>query len=157
MQKSIDQIGASHLSAIDAHMKATATRLEAVPVTLKMTELELKASKTTPKPTAKVKENGYQGYRDVLSKVDEATRTKLMGPPPAAGAGGRGGMGSGGGLDTQELSRLVNGRHTALDIKKMLDAQSERKADLQQVMNYLELLKAAGLVEIPEPVVAKKK
>ena len=157
MQKSIDQIGASHLSAIDAHMKATATRLKAVPVTLKMTELELKASKTTPKPTAKVKENGYQGYRDVLSKVDEATRTKLMGPPPAAGAGGRGGMGSGGGLDTQELSRLVNGRHTALDIKKMLDAQSQRKADLQQVMNYLELLKAAGLVEIPEPVVAKKK
>jgi uncharacterized protein YjgD (DUF1641 family) len=157
MQKAIDQIGASHLSAIDAHMKATATRLKAVPVTLKMTELELKASKTTPKPTAKVKENGYQGYRDVLSKVDEATRTKLMGPPPAAGAGGRGGMAFGGGLDTQELSRLVNGRHTALDIKKMLDAQSERKADLQQVMNYLELLKAAGLVEIPEPVVAKKK
>ena len=157
MQKSIDQIGASHLSAIDAHMKATAMRLKAVPVTLKMTELELKASKTTPKPTAKVKENGYQGYRDVLSKVDEATRTKLMGPPPAAGAGGRGGMALGGGLDTQELSRLVNGRHTALDIKKMLDAQSERKADLQQVMNYLELLKAAGLVEIPEPVVAKRK
>jgi uncharacterized protein YjgD (DUF1641 family) len=157
MQKSIDQIGASHLAALDAHMKATATRLKAAPVTLKMTDLELKASKTTPKPTAKVKENGYQGYRDALTKVDEATRTKLMGPPPAAG-GGRGGMGfGGGGLDTQELSRLVNGRHTALDIKKMLEAQSERKADLQQVMNYLELLKAAGLVEIPEPPPVKKK
>jgi hypothetical protein len=51
----------------------------------------------------------------------------------------------------------VNGRHSALDIKKMLDTQSERKADLQQVMNYLELLKAAGLVEIPEPPAPAKK
>jgi hypothetical protein len=61
------------------------------------------------------------------------------------------------GMDTTELPRLVNGRHSALDIKKMLDTQSERKADLQQVMNYLELLKAAGLVEIPEPPAPAKK
>jgi hypothetical protein len=39
----------------------------------------------------------------------------------------------------------------------MLDTQSERPAELQQVLNYLELLKAAGLVEIPEPAVSKKK
>ena len=155
VQKAIDQVGASHLVALDAHMKATAARLKVAPVALKPTDLETKASKTVPKPTAKVKENGYRGYQDLLNNVPQETRTKLMGPPPAAG-GGRGGFG-GGGLDTQELSRLVNGRHTALDMKKMLDTQSERKADLQQVMNYLELLKAAGLVEIPEPAPVKKK
>ncbi len=157
VQKTLDQVGASHLAALDAHMKATATRLKVTPVTLKLTDLETKASKTVPKPTPKVKENGYQGYRDLLMAVPEETRAKLMGPAPAAG-GGRGGMAMGGAaFDTQELSRLVNGRHTVLDMKKMLDTQSERKADLQQVVNYLELLKAAGLVEIPEPAPAKKK
>jgi hypothetical protein len=156
MQKSIDQVGTSHLAAVDAHMKATAARLKTAPVVAKPTDLETRASRLVPKPTAAVKAGGYQGYRDGLAKVDEATRTRLTGAPPAAG-GGRGGFAFGGGVDTQELSRLVNGRHTALDIKKMLDTQSERPADLQQVLNYLELLKAAGLVEMPEPVVTKKK
>jgi hypothetical protein len=30
----------------------------------------------------------------------------------------------------------------------MLDAQSERKANLEQIINYLQILKLAGLVEI---------
>ena len=49
--------------------------------------------------------------------------------------------------NTAELQLLVNGRHSALDIKKMLDAQNERRSTLQAVLNYLEVLKLAGLVE----------
>jgi hypothetical protein len=153
MQKSVDQIAASHLAALETHMNTAAVRLTTAPVALKPTGLELKASKTIPKPTEKVKANGYQGYSAALNAVPQDVRTKLMGAPPAGG-----GRGSGPSLDTQELSRLCNGRHTALDIKKMLDTQAgslDRKADLQQVMNYLELLKAAGLVEIPEPPAPK--
>jgi aminopeptidase YwaD len=155
LQKSIDQVATANLSALDAHLKATAFRLKATPpVALKPTELELKASKMIPTPTAKVKENGYRGYQDLINQVPAETRSKLL-PTPAMTGGGRGGFG--GMLDTQELSRLVNGRHSALDIKKMLDTQAERPADLQQVVNYLELLKAAGLVEIPTPPPTKKK
>ncbi|MGE5361798.1 MAG: M28 family peptidase, partial [Bacteroidales bacterium] len=156
VQKSVDQVAASAMATLETHMKATATRLKATPITLKLTELEVKASKVVPKQTPKVKEGGYNGYRQAMNAVPADVRDKLLGAPPAAAAGG-GRAGFGPALDTVELGRLVNGRHTALDIKKMLDAQGERKADLQQVLNYLDYLKAAGLVEIPQPVVPKKK
>jgi hypothetical protein len=49
--------------------------------------------------------------------------------------------------DTQELARLCNGKNTALDIKKMLDAQMKGgEASLQDVINYIYILKEAGLV-----------
>ncbi len=48
--------------------------------------------------------------------------------------------------NTSELQLLVNGRHSALDIKKLLDAQYEAPSSLQGILNYLEILKAAGLV-----------
>ncbi len=52
------------------------------------------------------------------------------------------------GVNTSELQLLIDGRHSALDIKVMLDAQSGTLTDLQGVLNYLEVLKAAGLVEM---------
>ena len=52
------------------------------------------------------------------------------------------------GINTSELQHLIDGRHSALDIKVMLDAQSQTLTDLQAVLNYLEVLKAAGLVEM---------
>jgi hypothetical protein len=131
LQKGTDQLGATHLAALDAHMKATARRLNTAPVVLKLSDLELKASKIVPKPTARVKLNGYQGYRDFLNQVPADERAKFP--------SGR--------IDTGELQLLINGRNSALDIKKALDAQSETKADLQGVLNYLEVLALAGLIE----------
>ncbi len=141
LQNGIDQVARAELAAIDAHMKAAATRLKTAPVVLKATDLEAAASKLVPKPTAKVKANGYQGWREVLNQVPQEQRAKL----PT------------GRLDTGELQRLVNGRHSVLDIKKMLDTQSETEADLQQVMNYVDQLALAGLVEKPAPPAPKKK
>ena len=34
------------------------------------------------------------------------------------------------------------------DIKKMLDAQYDRTSDLQAIINFIEVLKLAGLVEM---------
>jgi hypothetical protein len=45
---------------------------------------------------------------------------------------------------------LINGSHTILEIKKMLDAQSQRKANLEHIINYIQVLRLAGLVEIEE-------
>jgi aminopeptidase YwaD len=141
MQKMIDQVGASHLTALEMHMKGVARKLNAPPVVLQPTELEQKAAKLVPKPTAKVKANGYQGYRDAITQVPADVRSKL--PTDKAG-------------DTAELSLLCNGKNSALDIKKAMDAQATRgSSDLQHVLNYLDILKAAGLVEIPEPAPAK--
>jgi hypothetical protein len=47
-----------------------------------------------------------------------------------------------------ELQLLINGKNTILDIKNMLDAQNERRMDLQDILNYVEFLKIAGLVEL---------
>jgi hypothetical protein len=133
MQKGVDQIGATHLAALDAQVKAVAAKLQVPVPVLKPTDLELQASRSVPKQTAKVKANGYMGYRDFLK-----TSPQDMFPRR-------------GGIDTQELQLLVNGHHSALDIKKMLDAQSETKADLQKVLDHIEKLKAAGLVEVAAP------
>jgi hypothetical protein len=128
LQKSIEQTAAAQLAAIDAHMKVVAARLKAQPVVLKATELELKAATIVPKQTPKVTANGYRGYAELLPAAETA---KFRG------------------LDTGELQRLVNGRQSVLDIKKMLEAQGPAKADLQMMIDYVNLLAKVGLVEIP--------
>jgi hypothetical protein len=133
LQKTMDQSGAAHLAAIDAHMKAAAARLAVPAVVLKPTDLEAKAATIIPKQTAKVTANGYQGYRQFL--------------PAAALAKFRG-------LDTNELARLVNGRQSVLDMKKMLETQAPVKADLQLMLDYMDVLAQAGLVEISPPAPA---
>jgi hypothetical protein len=134
LQKSMDATGAAQLAAIDAHMKAAAARLKATPIVLKPTDLEAKAALVVPKQTAKVTAEGYQGYRQFLPAADLA---KFRG------------------LDTTELARLVNGRQSVLDMKKMLEAQAPVKADLQLMLDYVDVLAKAGLVEVPPPAPVK--
>jgi hypothetical protein len=133
MQKSVDDIGKAHLTALENHMRAVARKLNTSPVVLQMTDLEKQAAKIIPKPTAKVKENGYRGYQDYLNKVPKDVQSKY----PLKGR-----------VNTGELQLLINGSHSALDIKNMLDAQYQTKTDLQDVLNYLEILRAAGLIEM---------
>jgi hypothetical protein len=46
------------------------------------------------------------------------------------------------------VNLLINGKNSVLDIKKMVDAQSRTTSDLQAIVNYIEVLKLAGLVEM---------
>jgi aminopeptidase YwaD len=131
-KQSVDQIAMTELSHLEQHMKAIAQTLRTEPVTVQLSALEKKAMAMLPKPTEKVKGNGYGGYRDFLPRT----------------GGGRGQRGEGPRFDRSEMQLLINGKNTVLDIKNMLDAQSERKADLQEVLNYLEVLKTAGLVVV---------
>jgi hypothetical protein len=136
LQKSMDQIGAAQLAAVDAHMKAAAARLKVAAVVLKPTDLEVTAAAMVPKQTPKVTANGYQGYREFLPAAELA---KFRG------------------VDTTELGRLVNGRQSLLDMKKMLEAQAPAKADLQLIVDYMNVLAKAGLIEMPPPVVKTQK
>jgi aminopeptidase YwaD len=133
MQASVDQVAQAHLTALDARMGTVAAALGTRPVRLAQTELERRAARTVPRPTALVKANGYQGWRTPLQAVPEEVRTRF----PSDGV-----------ANTAELQLLVDGTHSVLDIKKMLDAQSRTTSDLQAIFNYLEILKTAGLVEM---------
>jgi hypothetical protein len=136
MKKTIDMIGKAHLDALKIHMEAVARKLHIKPVKILRTDLEKKASRIVPKPTAKVKMNGYREYRKFITQVSKEEKAKFP-------YGGRRDIAS-----TSELHLLINGRRSALEIKNMLDAQYPRKSKLQSILNYLEILKLAGLIEM---------
>jgi len=134
--KAVEGVGASGLAALDAHRTAVAAKLGVKPLPPAATELEKKAARIVPRPTAKVRQGGYREYQKLLTAVPAAERQKF----PVAGKD----------LvlaNPAELQLLVDGKHSALDIRKMLDAQHDRRSTLQAVLNYLEILKLAGLVE----------
>ena len=78
-----------------------------------------------------MKRDGYTGWRQHLQGVSPEVR----GQNPYRG------------VNTNELQLLIDGRHSALDIKVILDAQARSLTDIQAVLNYLNVLEAAGLVE----------
>jgi hypothetical protein len=136
LSKAVDSSGAAALAALEAHRSEAARRLGAGALPVGATELEKRAARIVPRPTARVREAGYRGYQRYITAVPAAERSKF----PVTGQG----------LilaNPSELQMLVNGRHSALDIQKMLDAQHERRSSLQAVLNHLEILKLAGLVE----------
>ncbi|MBP7707047.1 MAG: M28 family peptidase [Candidatus Aminicenantes bacterium] len=136
LAKSVDAAGAADLAVLEARRAAVARRLGVKAAPLVPTELEKRAARLVPRPTAKVREGGYREYQKYLSAVSGTDRLKY----PIAGKDLA--------LANQgELQLLVDGRHSVLDIKKMLDAQHERRSSLQAVLNYLEILRLAGLVE----------
>jgi aminopeptidase YwaD len=136
LAKAVEAAGAADLAALEAHRLAVAGRFGIKPAPIVLTEIEKRAAKIVPRPTAKVRGEGYRGYQKFLQAVPQAERAKF----PLAGKGLT--------LASQpELQLLVNGKHSALDIQKMLDAQHERRSTLQAVLNSLEILKLAGLVE----------
>jgi hypothetical protein len=141
MKKTVEAVAAAHLVALQAHMETVAARLGTKPPVIVLSDLEKKAARTIPRPTAKVRSEGYRGYNKFIDQVPKEEKAKY----PYGQFGGMGFVGN-----TPELQCLINGGHSALDIKKMLDAQFTRKADLQQIMNYIQILRLAGLVEIKE-------
>jgi hypothetical protein len=132
----IEATGKAALASFESYMKRSA-RAEGIQAVVmgKPAPLEVKAAAMIPAETALVKENSYRGYSQVIARLDSSVREKY----PLAGRG----------LDTQELGRLCNGRNSALDIKKLLDAQLRSgETSLQDVVNYIGLLTEAGLVTV---------
>ncbi len=127
--------GKSAISDFDTFAEIRAKELGLKTIIFKSSQLETEAKNIIPKPTAVVTEKGYRGYSEILTKLDPSVRQKY----PIKGRM----------TDTQELSRLCNGINNALDIKKMLDTQiTSGETDLQDVINYIHILKEAGLVTL---------
>jgi hypothetical protein len=132
MKRSVEAVSEAHLAALETHMEAAASRLATRPVELRQTDLERRAARIVPRQTALVKQDGYRGWQGYLQNVPAEVRSQY----PYQG------------VNTSEVQLLIDGNHTVLDIKTMVDAQSDSLADLQGILNYLEVLKAAGLVEM---------
>jgi hypothetical protein len=141
MKKAVEAVAAAHLAALQAHLEAVAAQLGTKPVVPVLSDLEKKAAKMVPRPTSQVRANGYRGYNKLIEQVPKEEKAKF--PYTQYGPGDFLG-------NTAELHCLINGTHSVLDIKKMLDAQSQRKANLQHILNYLQVLRLAGLIEIKE-------
>jgi hypothetical protein len=132
---SIDAIGKGAIQSFDALAEIKAKSLGFPGITFKPTDTEIKAKTLIPKPTTLITENGYRGYAQVLSKVDQSIRSKY----PVTGRG----------MDTHELGRLCNGKNSAADIKKLLDTQMKNgEVELQDVINHIYILKEAGLITL---------
>jgi aminopeptidase YwaD len=132
---SVDASGKASLSAFDNYADIKAKSLGLAGITFKPTALETKAKTIIPKPTALVTENSYRGTSSIIMKLDPKVREAF----PMKGRG----------MDTQELGRLCNGKNSALDIKKLMDTQARQgEIDLQDVINYISILKEAGLVTL---------
>ncbi len=133
MQKTIDTIGKSHLSALQTHMVAVANKYGIKPVRVQLSDLEKRAAKIIPKPLALIKEGGYREYRNLIDQIPKEESDKYP--------YGRDGIPS-----TSELQCLINGGRSVLEIRNILDVQYSRKSNLESVMNYLQILKLAGLI-----------
>jgi len=135
MIASVEAIGEAHIEALQAHMTATATRLGTQPLRIQLTDLERRAARMIPSQTSRVKENGYNGYSVFMGEVTEEQRTQFPYSRQSI-------------ANTGEINLLINGEFSVLDIKKMLDAQNRTTSDLQAIINYIEILKLAGLVDM---------
>jgi len=133
MQEAVDRVAEAHLEALAAHMEAAAERLGTRLPRIETTPLERRAARIVPRQTDRVKANGYGGWDRWIDQLPEAEREKYP-------YGRRE-------VDTSEALLLVDGDHTVLQIKQMLDAQERAPTDLQVLLNYMEVLRLAGLVE----------
>ena len=132
---SIDASGKASVAAFDTYAETKAKSLGLTGLSFKPTELEIKAKTIVPKSTPLVIEKSYGKSTEAVTKLDKTVLDKY----PLKGRG----------LDRQELGRLCSGNNSALDIKKLLDTQMKNgETDLQDVINYIYILKEAGLVTL---------
>ena len=134
LKKAVVAQSAAHLDALDAHMRQRAAFWNVGPVKVEWSELEKKASKVVPRPTALVKQNGYRGYSEFMDAVPADKKKEFPYNRRSVG-------------NTRELNLLINGKNSVLDIKSLLDAQTQTTSELEAIFNYLEILKLAGLIE----------
>ena len=127
---SLKQIFNSNKAVLDGQMEMTAAKLGVEIPSFKLTQLEKQANELIPITTNELKQSGFRVERSIR-ELPEETTVKYPYRNIA---------------NSTELCALINGKNSALDMKKMLDTQYKNESDLQSILNYLELLKLKGLV-----------
>ena len=122
-----------HGLAVQRLVKTTAQGLGVKAYAASLSAEEKAASALVPRRTAKVREGGYRGFRSLLFDLPEEVRNRYPYDRRSIAS-------------TSELQCLIDGQRSALDIQRLLDGQYPNASSLEAVTNYLNLLKAAGLV-----------
>ena len=91
LAKAVDGVGASGLAALDAHRTAVAAKLGVKLAPPALTDLEKKAARIVPRPTAKVRQGGYREYQKFLTAVPGRREAEIprRGQGPGPGQSGR--------------------------------------------------------------------
>lgn len=130
LTNSLSGVYNANLAVLEGHMKSIAEQHHLKPIKIKLTELEEKAKAIVPSVTEKVKKSDY-GIERTIRDLPEETLEKYSYKKISR---------------TSELTKLINGKNSVLDIKKMLDTQYKTESDIQHIINYLELLKLKELI-----------
>ncbi|MFP4065137.1 MAG: M28 family peptidase [Bacteroidales bacterium] len=133
MKTSIEAVGVSHRNALQAQMQTRSRLLDMDPVSPEtLTADEEQASMLIPAYTP----GTYKGGPNILNESLAALPEEVSEEYPVEGR-----------INRTEIARLVNGEYSIYTIKIMLDAQQEDKNNLQDIMNFFQQMKIAGLVE----------
>jgi aminopeptidase YwaD len=131
MKERADRELKNNLSAIHEIFAARCKNLNLSETAIKLNETEKKAAGIFPSKTAAANMMGHGGERKYISKVPKAF------------------------LDSHKYSKLVNadetagladGKHSILQIKKIVDSEFERESPLEDIMNFFAVLKEAALI-----------
>ncbi|MFB3906755.1 MAG: DUF4910 domain-containing protein [Acidobacteriota bacterium] len=132
LKAAVSGLEEASLKALESQMRIAAALIGVKPVELTLSPEEKKAAALVPRPTAKIREKGYRGYRAAIDEAAKAAKPGVVSVTGQAAA---------------EIQLLCNGKNSALDIKKMLDTEMRQTTELGAIVAHLEVLKQAGLVE----------
>jgi aminopeptidase YwaD len=99
--------------------------------TVALTNEEKKAAGIVPSLIIDPRDLGYDGYSEKLDKLSAEIKDKYKVTGVA---------------DAAEAAKLINGRNSLLDIKYLIDCQNKIESSLTGLENYMNLLKAAGII-----------
>jgi len=133
LSASTKQLFDANSVVLDNQIALAAAKLGVKVPSYKLTALEKQASEFIPVPSDKIKVGAVGAFRieGAVNGLPKDVQEKYSYKNVAS---------------TTELCTLINGKNSALDIKKMLDTQHKEVSDLQSVLNYCTLLKEAGLI-----------
>jgi hypothetical protein len=96
------------------------------------TNEEKRAAGIIPSLIIDLRDLGYEGYSQKIDKLSQEIKDKYRVTGIA---------------DASEAAKLINGKNSLLDIKYLIDCQNKNESSLSGLENYLNQLKAAGIIK----------
>ena len=131
-KEELDDIHDIQIIALRELMNSRSKQLSIPPITLVTDDAERNAIRIVPVMTDKAKSMKYGAYNDYINGL--SPEYKLAHPYRSI-------------VNLNEVAGLADGKRNLLQIKKMVDAQFERESPLQDLVNYYNVLKEAGLMK----------
>jgi aminopeptidase YwaD len=129
--RSIRDASESHISNLVKTAGYRADDFGMVKLAVVQSNEEKRAAGIVPSLLIDLRDLGYEGYNQKTEKLSQEIRDKFR----VSGV-----------ADLQEAAKLINGKNSLLDIKYILDSQNKIESSLSGLENYLNQLKAAGII-----------